>query len=59
MKRGTEAGAAEGCPRSLRLLRWGLLALALGLIVLGVLNGGMRDACVKAANICAECIGLG
>ena len=54
MKRGTEAGAAEGCPRSLRLLRW-----ALGLIVLGVLNGGLGDACVKAVNICAECIGLG
>lgn len=59
MTGGKKAGAAEGCPRSLGLLRLGLLALALVLIVLGVLNGGLGDACVKAINICAECIGLG
>ncbi len=41
------------------LLRGGLLLLALALIVLGVLNGGLRDVFVKAANICTECIGLG
>ncbi len=28
-------------------------------IVLGILNGGMRDVLIKAINICAECIGLG
>ena len=42
-----------------RLLRGGLLILALALIVLGVLNGGLRDVFVKAANLCTECIGLG
>lgn len=41
------------------LLRCGLLILALVLIVLGVLNGGLRDVFVKAANLCTECIGLG
>ena len=41
------------------LLRGGLLLLALALIVLGVLNGGLREVFVKAANICTECIGLG
>lgn len=41
------------------LLRAALLAFALVLIVLGVLNGGLRDVFVKAANICTECIGLG
>lgn len=35
----------------------GLAAAAL--IILGVLNGGMRDVLVKAINICTECIGLG
>ena len=59
MKRGKKAETSCSRPESLRWLRLGLLVLALGLIVLGVLNGGMRDACVKAVNICAECIGLG
>ena len=38
---------------------YGLLVLAAVLIVLGVLNGGLRDVLVKAANICTECVGLG
>lgn len=41
------------------MLRGVLLVLALGLIVLGVLNGGLRDVFIKAANLCTECIGLG
>ena len=36
-----------------------LLALAGGLIVLGIRNGGLRDVLVKAIQICTECIGLG
>jgi len=36
-----------------------LLATAVCFMVLGVLNGGMRDVFVKAVNICTECIGLG
>lgn len=36
-----------------------LYALAVLFIVLGVMNGGLRDVLVKAINICTECIGLG
>lgn len=41
------------------VLRAALYAAAIALIVLGVLNGGMRDVLIKAINICTECIGLG
>lgn len=41
------------------VLRAVLYAAAIALIVLGVLNGGMRDVLIKAINICTECIGLG
>ena len=41
------------------VLRAGLLVLALVLIISGILNGGLRDVFVKAANLCTECIGLG
>lgn len=37
----------------------GLCAAAVVLIVLGVVNGGARDALAKAVNICLECIGIG
>lgn len=36
-----------------------LFGLAVLLVVLGVLNGGMGDVLTKAAKICSECIGLG
>ena len=52
------APASPEKPGVLRL-RGLLLVLALGLVILGVLNGGLRDVLVKAANICTECIGLG
>ena len=42
-----------------RALWAALLAAALLLIVLGVLNGGARDVLAKAVKICSECIGLG
>ena len=41
------------------LLRAGLYGVAILFIVLGVMNGGLRDVLVKAINICTECIGLG
>ena len=40
-------------------MRLGLYVAAAVLVVLGVLNGGLRDVLVKAINICTECIGLG
>ena len=36
-----------------------LVVLGVTLVVLGILNGGMRDVFVKAVRICSECIGLG
>lgn len=51
-------GDAPAKPRY-ALLRIVLYAVALFMIVAGILNGGMRDVLVKAVNICTECIGLG
>ena len=42
-----------------RILRVALYAAAALLLAMGVLNGGLNDVFVKAANICTECIGLG
>lgn len=36
-----------------------LLGVAVCFIVLGILNGGMKDVLDKAVAICTECIGLG
>lgn len=41
------------------VLRIGLIAISLVLIILGALNGGMADVLDKAVKICTECIGLG
>ena len=46
-------------PYALLAARLAVLAAAIVLIVLGVLNGGMADVLGKAINICTECIGLG
>ena len=42
-----------------RPIRLVLYLVAVLFIVLGVMNGGLRDVLVKAINICTECIGLG
>ena len=39
--------------------RGALLVIAVVLIVLGIVNGGMTDVLDKAIRICTECIGLG
>lgn len=41
------------------IIRKGLLAAALILILLGLNQGGFRDVKNKAARICYECIGIG
>ena len=45
--------------RYLVYIRSSLLLLAVILIVLGILNGGVDDVLKKAIAICTECIGLG
>ena len=51
-------GAAKPFRRA-ALVRGAVLALAVGLVAAGALNGGMRDALKKAIAICTECVGLG
>ncbi|MDO5456702.1 MAG: CD1871A family CXXC motif-containing protein, partial [Eubacteriales bacterium] len=41
------------------LLRRILLVAAVCFIIMGVLNGTMKDVLVKAIRICTECVGLG
>ena len=53
------AGAHGLSDRGVTAARIVLLGIAAALIVLGVLNGSMKDVLLKAINICTECIGLG
>ncbi len=46
-------------PAGEKTVRIVLLLGALGLIALGVFNGGAQDVLGKAIRICTECIGLG
>ena len=41
------------------ILRTAVLAIAVILIVIGILNGGLEDVLAKGAAICTECVGLG
>ncbi len=41
------------------VVRIGLAAAGIALVVLGIFNGGMKDVLLKAINICTQCIGLG
>ena len=57
-KRKPDAAASEKTTGR-NVIRVIIVAAAVALIVLGVMNGGMFDVLVKAINICTECIGLG
>lgn len=59
--RATLASLPEKKTRRLPVggIRIGIIAIAVVLLVLGILNGGMADVLDKAINICTECIGLG
>jgi len=39
--------------------RYAVISVAVLLVILGILNGGMNDVFGKAIRICTECIGLG
>ena len=49
---------AEGA-RKLKTARIAVFAVAVVLVVAGIMNGSMEDMLIKAVNICTECIGLG
>ena len=49
----------QAMPQSMLYLRAAVLALAVALIVLGILNGGLEDVLAKGAAVCTECVGLG
>ena len=51
--------ARRSAARGTQYLRAAVFALALALIVLGILGGGLEDVLAKGAAICTECIGLG
>ena len=54
-----EKAVCQQADRKTVILRTAVLAAALVLIVLGILNGGLEDVLAKGAAICTECIGLG
>ena len=41
------------------VVRYGVLALSVALVVYGLVSGGWQDVLTKAVNICTECVGLG
>lgn len=45
--------------RSLRKLRWVILAIALLFVLLGIFRGDVAMVFRKAATLCLECIGIG
>jgi len=52
-------GVPQKANRKTVTLRTVILILALVLLVLGILNGGLEDVFAKGASICTECVGLG
>ena len=54
-----EKAVHQQADRKTAILRTAVLAAALILILLGILNGGMEDVLAKGMVICTECIGLG
>ncbi len=45
--------------RAMQVISCLIIAAAIGLIGLGISNGGYRDVWNKARIICFECIGIG
>ena len=54
-----ERAVHQQADQKTRILRTAVLVIALILIILGILNGGLEDVLAKGAAICTECVGLG
>ena len=59
VKEKVSLGTKESRPYGVWIVRGSVLLVAVVLIVLGIVNGGMEDVLQKAIRICTECIGLG
>lgn len=49
----------EKTEKSIIIIRAGLIAVGIILVVIGIHNGGYADIMNKAIRICYECIGIG
>jgi len=54
-----EKAVHQQADQKTRILRTAVLVIALILIVIGIINGGLEDVLAKGAAICTECVGLG
>ena len=54
-----EKAVRQRADRKTLIIRTAVLAAALLLIVLGIVNGGFEDVLAKGAAVCTECVGLG
>jgi len=54
-----ERAVHQQADQKTRILRTAVLVIALILIIIGILNGGLEDVLAKGAAICTECVGLG
>jgi len=54
-----EKAVHQQADQKTRILRTAVLVIAVILIVIGIINGGLEDVLAKGAAICTECVGLG
>ena len=54
-----ERAVHQQADRKTVILRTAVLVIALVLIVIGIINGGLEDVLAKGAAVCTECVGLG
>ena len=54
-----ETAVHQQADQKTRILRTAVLVIAVILIVIGIINGGLEDVLAKGAAICTECVGLG
>ena len=53
-----ESAVHQQADRKTLILRTAVLVIAVILIVLGIINGGLEDVLDKGSAICTECVGL-